>query len=63
MSVREGFLRGDCDNLSERRAHVKKSSKSRCLMSWRKAGCRTRKEPRVGAFQPLVNEVISGTYE
>jgi len=62
LSVREGFLRGYWTNLSEQ--HVKK------VIEIKDASCRGAevdaepgKEPAVGPFQPLVNEVISGTYE
>ena len=61
MNVREKFVSSYWTNLSEQ--HVKK------VIEIKDASCRGAegnaepgKEPAVGPFQPLVNEVISGTY-
>ncbi len=62
MSVREGFLRGYWTNLSEQ--HVKKVIEIKdASCHGAEADAEPGKEPSVGPFQPLVNEVISGTYE
>jgi hypothetical protein len=61
VRIREDFLRGYWTNLSE--AHAKK------VIELKDAFCRGAegsgepgREPTVGPFQPLVDEVISGTY-
>ncbi len=61
MAVRQRFLNGYWPDLSSEHVHK--------VIEIKDAGCRSAevdaepgKEPAVGAFQPLVNEVISGTY-
>lgn len=61
MNAREGFLKGYWTNLSEHHVQaIIEIKDTACRIA--EGGAEPGKEPAVGPFQPLVDEIISGTY-